>query len=31
MKFSQLLSMGISYEEKVLKVLHNKYPLGKSI
>ena len=31
MNFSQLLSMGISYEEKVLKVLHNKYPLAKRI
>ena len=31
MKFSELLSMGITYEEKVLKVLQKKYPLAKRI
>ena len=31
MKFSELLSMGISYEEKVLHVLKKKYPLSKRI
>jgi len=31
MKFNELLSMGITYEEKVLKVLQKKYPLAKRI
>ena len=31
MNFKQLLNMGISYEEKVLKTLHKKYPLATRI
>lgn len=31
MRFSELLSMGISYEEKVLQLLHKKYPLAARI